>query len=137
MPAGAKTQVRFGVNSDNRGGTVTVQVGGESDPRTNSYNTDPGENPYGKIERRLSETDGAGSKQVSATLVTSSEFVEYSKGGSLPAWSGIKSRYMIDPVTYIKMHGRQDVGPRGAAEDAAEHVIERSETDHGVAGSRD
>ncbi len=78
---GAKTQLRFGVNSDNRGGAVTVQAGGgESDPRTNSYNNDPGENPYGKIQRRLSETDGTGSKQVSATLVTSSEFVGYSKG---------------------------------------------------------
>ena len=80
MPVGAKTQVRFGVNSDNRGGAVTAQAGGESDPRTNSYNNDPGENPYGKIQRRLSETDGAGTKQISATLVTNSEFVGYSKG---------------------------------------------------------
>lgn len=30
---------------------------------------------------------------------------------------------MIDPVSYIKMHGRQDVGQRGAAEGAAEGGI--------------
>ncbi|OJZ81262.1 hypothetical protein ASPFODRAFT_52314 [Aspergillus luchuensis CBS 106.47] len=34
-------------------------------------------------------------------------YVEYSKDAEIYAWSSVKSRYMIDPVTYQRMHGNK------------------------------
>src|SRR5256714_1379331 len=70
--------MRFIVGTDNRGGSVTAQGGGKSDPRDDNYNVDPSKR-YEKITRTLSERDGAGEGQIGVTLETSSEFVGYRK----------------------------------------------------------
>ena len=70
--------MRFIVGTDNRGGSVTAQGGGKSDPRDANYNVDPSYR-YTKITRTLSERDGAGEGQIAVTLETSSEFVGYRK----------------------------------------------------------
>jgi len=89
MSAAAKSQARFGVNADNRAGMVSAQVGNQSDPRSEAYNIDPGENQYSRIDRRLSVSDDVGGAAVSASLETKSEFSDYSKGrcAGLRFWS--------------------------------------------------
>jgi hypothetical protein len=72
--------MKFLTNSDNRGGNVLAQAGTKADPRQSGYNVDPGENEFGRIARKLTQLDGAGTAAISATLDTVSEFQGYAQG---------------------------------------------------------
>jgi hypothetical protein len=72
--------MKFLTNSDNRGGNVLAQAGSKSDPRQGGYNVDPGENQFGRVARKLTQSDGSGNSAISATLDTSSEFQGYAQG---------------------------------------------------------
>jgi hypothetical protein len=70
--------MRLRVSTDNRAGAVTAKVG-KRDARDSNYNVDPGSGRYQKITRTLSESDGSGGGQLTATLETSSDFVGFRK----------------------------------------------------------
>jgi hypothetical protein len=86
--------MRFLVGSDNRSGSVSVKVG-KPDARDDSYNVDPGRGLYGKITRKMSESAGAGTGQMTAALETSSEFVGYQKATLDCAGLSFKSKGTI------------------------------------------
>lgn len=72
--------MKFLVHGDDRGGRVSVQADTGSDPREETYTIDPGENEYAPIDRRLSQQDGSGKSEITVSLETSSEFVDYARG---------------------------------------------------------
>ena len=70
--------MKLRVSTDNRAGSVSAKAG-RGDARDDNYNIDPGSGRYGKVTRKLSETNGSGAGQINVTLETSSEFVGFRK----------------------------------------------------------